>query len=155
MKAFSYTKLVLFLPPGKKHFKEKSAVVKRRISLFLEGRLNELWQEATRPVRGKKRAAPPSSSGNVRRATDLAREGQYLQAAKALLSQGLNFDSGEAVENMRAKHPPPPLPPADSSPYSFKSEEVLSAISSFHSLSPGGPSRRMSHLTAETCFSQQ
>ena len=154
MKAFSYTKLVLFLPPGKKHFKQKSAVIKRRISLFLEGRRNELWQEATRPVRGKKRAAPPSSSGNVRRATDLAREGQYRQAAKALLSQGLDFDSAEAVENMRAKHPPP-LPPADSSPYSLKSEEVLSAISSFHSLSAGGPSRRMSHLTAETCFSQQ
>ena len=144
VKAFAYSKLVLFLPPGKRHFKEKSAVVKRRISLFLEGRLNELWQEATRPVRGKKRAAPPSSSGNVRRATDLAREGQYRQAAKALMSRGLDFDSDDAVKNMRAKHPPSPpppsLPPADTSPYSFKSEDVYAALSSFRSLSAGGPS---------------
>ena len=32
IKAFSYSKLILFIPPGKKSFKEKSAVVKRRIA---------------------------------------------------------------------------------------------------------------------------
>ena len=144
VKAFAYTKLILFLPPGKRHFKEKSAVVKQRISRFLDGRLNDLWKEATRPVRGKKRTSPPSTSGNARRATDLAREGQYGQAAKALISQGLDFDSEEAVENMRSKHPssppPPPLPPSNTPPYSIKAEEVLSALNSFHSLSAGGPS---------------
>ena len=144
LKAFAYTKLLLFLPPGNKNFKEKSATVKRRISLFLDGCINELWQEATRPVRGRKKAPPPSASRNVCRATDLAREGQYRQAAKALISQGLDFDSPEAVENMQEKHPfsppPPPLPPADSSSYSFKSEDVISALNPFHSLSAGGPS---------------
>ena len=144
VKAFAYTKLLLFLPPGKRHFKEKSAVVKRRISLFLDSRLNDLWKEATRPVRGKRRTSPSSASGNARRATDFAREGQYRQAAKALVSQGLDFDSVEAVENMRAKHPssppPPPTPPSDTPPYSFKGEEVLSALNSFSFLSAGGPS---------------
>ena len=47
MKAFAYTKLVLFLPPGKKDFKEKAATIKRRIAVFLAGGLDDLWRQAT------------------------------------------------------------------------------------------------------------
>ena len=96
------------------------------------------------PSSFRENQAPPSSSVNVRRATLLAQEGQFGKAAKALVSQGLDFDSAEALTNMRSLHPsantPPPLPPPPVSPYFFNSEEVLAALHSFHSLSAAGPS---------------
>ena len=150
-KAFSVAKLVLFLPPGKKSFKDKAATVKRRITAFREGRLEELWRDATRQPRGRRPAAAPQAASNARRATMFAQEGQFGQAAKALLSQGLDFVSQEAIAAMHAKHPhsppPPPLPPPDASPYSFSSAETLNALNSFHSLSAGGPSGcRAAHI---------
>ena len=141
-KAFAAAKLVLFLPPGKRTFKDKAATVKQRITAFREGRLEKLWREAIRKPKGKRAAAAPQSANNARRATTLAQE--FSQAAKALLSQGLDFDSEEAMESMRAKHPtsppPPALPPPDASPYSFNTTETLNALNSFHSLSAGGAS---------------
>ena len=150
-KAFAVAKLILFLPPGKRTFKDKAATVKNRIAAFQDGRLDELWGKATRPVRGRRPAAAPCAANNVRRATLLAQEGQYGQAAKALMSQGLDFDSQEAIDSMRAKHPhsppPPPLPPLDATPYTFTAAETLAALNSFHSLSAGGASGlRAAHL---------
>ena len=151
IKAFAVAKLVLFLPPGKKTFKDKAATVKHRITAFREGRLEELWLKATRKPRGRRPAAAPQAASNARRATMFAQEGHFGQAAKALLSQGLDFASQEAVDAMHAKHPhsPPPLPhpPPDASPYSFTSAETLNALNSFHSLSAGGPSGcRAAHI---------
>ena len=150
-KAFAVAKLVLFLPPGKKSFKDKAATVKTRIKAFQEGRLEELWQQATRQPKGRRPAAAPQAASNARRATMFAQEGQFGQAAKALLSQGLDFVSQEAVSAMNAKHPysppPPPLPPPNASPYSFTAAETLDALNSFHSLSAGGASGcRAAHL---------
>ena len=149
-KAFAYTKLVLFFPPGKNNFKEKAAVVKDRIRAFLDGRFEELWLQATRRPRGARTSAP-QAAGNVRRAILFAQEGQHGKAAKALISNGLDFNSEEAIENMRIQHPhsppPPPLPPRPVSPYTFSSADVLAALNSFHSLSAGGPSgARPSHF---------
>ena len=141
-KAFAYTKLVLFLPPGKKNFKEKAATVKARISSFREGRLDTLWHQATR-LPPRRTSPSSSSSSNVHRATLLAQEGQFSKAAKALISKGLDFDSPDVLRNMSTLHPsslpPPPLPAPSASPYSFSSSEVLNALLSFHSLSAGGP----------------
>ena len=151
IKAFAVPKLVLFLPPGKKKFKDKAASVKSRIVAFQDGRFEQLWRDATRPVKGRRAAAAPNTANNFRRAKLLAQEGQYGQAAKALLSQGLDFDSQEAIDSMRAKHPssppPPILPPPDATPYSFSSAETLAALNTFHSLTAGGPSGcRAAHL---------
>ena len=146
--ALAHTKLVLFIPPGKKSFKEKAAAVKQRIAAFLDGRLNDLWQQATRPTKRKHNS---STSNNVRRATLLAQEGQFGKAAKALISHGLDFDSQDAINNMRLKHPfsppPPEQPPPSATPYSFTKEEIMDALLSFHSLSAGGPSgTRAAHI---------
>ena len=151
IKAFAVAKLVLFLPPGKKTFKDKAATVKQRIKAFQEGRFEELWRQATRQPRGRRAAAAPQATNNARRATMYAQEGQYSQAAKALLSHGLDFTSQEAVAAMHAKHPysppPPPLPPPNASLYSFTTAETLEALNSFHSLSAAGASGcRAAHL---------
>ena len=73
--ALAHTKLTLFLPPGKKNFKQKSAVVKERIAAFRDGRLQDLWNQATRRptciVRANNTNAQPSN--NVRRAKLVAR----------------------------------------------------------------------------------
>ena len=142
-KAFAYSKLILFLPPGKSSFKEKSATIKNRISIFLAGNFEVLWRQATHCPTRRNTTAPPASA-NVRRATLLAQEGQFGKAAKALVSQGLDFDSASATTNMQALHPPaatpPPLPPPPVSPYFFNSAEVLAALHSFNSLSAGGAS---------------
>ena len=128
--AFAYTKLVLFLPPGKKNFKEKATTIKSRISTFLAGRLDDLWRQATRQT--PRRSTPSSSSSpfNVRRATLLAQEGQFSKAAKALVSKGLDFNSPEVLRNMAMLNPPspppPPLPTPAAAPYTFTSAEVLS-----------------------------
>ena len=149
--AFAHSKLTLFIPPGKKNFKQKSAVVKQRIDAFKRGHFEDLWHQATRQTRGRRPEPPAPSSVNIRRATMLAEEGQYGKAAKALTSHGLDFDSHEAIVNMRAKHPfsppPPPLPPPSSAPYSFNSAEVLEALKSFDTLSAGGPTgEKPTHL---------
>ena len=146
--AFAVAKLVLFLPPGKKKtFKDKAATVKHCIKAFQDGHFDDLWRQATHPMKGKRAAAAPWAANNARRATLLAQEGQFGQAAKALLSHGLYFDSQEAIDSMRAKHPSPPPPPPDASPYSFTATETLAALNSFHSLSAGGASGcRAAHL---------
>merc|ERR1711989_60311 len=107
--------------------------------------------EATRQPRARKSDAPSQQANNVRRATCLAEEGQYGQAAKALLSHGLDFHSESAINNMKAKHPSPPPPPTppppNATPYSFSREDVLEALKSFHSLSAGGASgERPAHI---------
>ena len=141
--ALAHAKLILFLPPGKKSFKEKAATIKRRIKDFSNGQYRLLWHNASRRPPGP-RPSTAQITSNIRRATLLAQEGQYGQAAKALLSQGLDFNSQEAIQSMHAKHPqappPPPLPPPPASPFSFSSAEVLNALNSFHTLSAGGPS---------------
>ena len=143
LKAFAYTKLVLFVPPGKKNFKEKASTVKSWITAFREGRLDDLWRQATRQPSRRGATSSSSASINIRRATTLAQEGQYSKAAKALTSQGLDFDFPEVQRNMTLLHPPspapPPLPAPPATPY-FSSADVLSALHSFHSLSAGGPS---------------
>ena len=151
--ALAHTKLTLFLPPGKKSFPQKSKVVGERIRAFKEGRLHKLWLQATkRPSRILRVASsPPTPSNNVKRATMLAQEGQAGRAAKALVSQGLDFDSATAINNMQALHPqsppPPPLPPPPAAPYSFTDTEVMEALNSFHSTSAGGPSgERPAHI---------
>ena len=128
-------------------------MVKERIAAFRDGRLQDLWNQATkRPTRIVRASAQTTlPSNNVRRAIMLAEEGQAGRAAKALTSQGLDFDSNLAVTNMQALHPqsppPPPLPPPPAAPYTFTSAEVLEAVQSFHSLSAGGPSgERPAHL---------
>ena len=74
-----------------------------------------------------------------------AQEGQFGQVAKALLSQGLDFDYQEAVAAMHAKHPY--SPPPNASAYTFTTAETLSALDSFHSLLAGGASGcRAAHL---------
>ena len=73
-KAFAVVKLVLFLPPGKRTFKDKAATVKNRIKAFQDGHLDDLWRESTRPVRGKRAAAAPRAANNARRAMLLAQE---------------------------------------------------------------------------------
>ena len=103
------------------------------------------------PSQRKTRRSSSRAANNARRATLLAQEGQFGQAAKALLSQGLDFYSQEAIDSMRAKHPPspppPPLPPPNASPYSFTATETLAALNSFHSLSAGGASGcRAAHI---------
>ena len=146
LRALSYSKLVLFLPPGKKHFREKAATVKARITAFLDGRLDHLWRQASRqpPRRAAASSSSSSSSSNIKRATLLAQEGQFGKAAKALVSKGLDFNSPEVLRNMTALHPPSPPPPPSPTPsvtpYTFTSAEVLEALHSFHSLSAGGPS---------------
>ena len=150
LRALSIAKLVLFIPPGRKVFKDKGAVVDQRISTFLDGRLDELWAQAT-AVRQSKPSSAPRAASNLRRATWLAQEGQLRQAAKALTSLGLDFESQEAIEEMERKHPisppvpPSPLPPPP--PYKFTSSDLLSAVNSFSSTTAAGPSGfRASHL---------
>ena len=151
-RAFSVAKLVLFVPPGRKIFKDKAAVVDQRISAFLDGRLDELWAQATAKSRRQHQQPSSRSATNIRRATWLAQEGQFRQAAKALTSHGLDFDSAEALGEMQRKHPasPPasssiPLPPPP--PYRFNSSEVHAALNSFHSATAAGPSGlRAAHL---------
>ena len=142
-RALSVSKLILFIPPGKKTFKEKAAVVKLRITAFLQCRYDDLWRQATSSAKGRKPAPKPQETLNVRRATRLAHEGLFGQAAKALVSEGMNFDSDEAINAMRSKHPhtpPPTLPlPSSHTPYSFTATEVLAALNSFHSTSAAGP----------------
>ena len=141
--ALAHAKLILFLPPGKRSFKEKAATIKRRIRDFANGQYNLLWHQATRHPPGPRPASTQTNS-NIRRAILLAQEGQFGKAAKALLSEGLDFDSQEAFQNMHEKHPfsppPPHLPPPPATPYTFNSAEVLNALHSFHTLSAGGPS---------------
>ena len=64
-KAFAHTKLTLFLPPGKKSFRQKTAIVKQRIFHFREGRFDLLWREATRQPRTRKPEAV-SQANNIR-----------------------------------------------------------------------------------------
>ena len=149
--ALAHTKLTLFLPPGKKSFPQKSKVVGERIKAFKDGRLQELWLQATKRPSRIVVSSTQTPSNNVKRATLLAQEGQAGRAAKALISQGLDFDSATAVNNMRALHPqspsPPPLPPPPAAPYSFTEAEVMEALNSFHSTSAGGPSgERPAHI---------
>ena len=142
-RALSVAKLTLFIPPGKKTFKEKAAVVKQRISAFLQGRYEDLWHQATSSGKGRKPSpnSKPQEMLNVRRATRLAQEGQFGQAAKTLVSDGLDFDSAESVDAMRSKHPYSPLPlPPSQTPYSFTPTKVLAALNSFSSTTAAGPS---------------
>ena len=117
----------------------------------MSGHLDDLWRRATqKPPRRAATTSSAAASSNVRRATLLAQEGQYSKAAKALTSQGLDFDSPEVLQNMASLHPPsptpPPLPAPPATPYTFTSSEVHTALLSFHSLSAGGPSAsRASH----------
>ena len=67
-RALSVSKLILFIPPGKKTFKEKAAVVKLRITAFLQCRYDDLWRQATSSAKGRKPAPKPQERLNVRRA---------------------------------------------------------------------------------------
>ena len=151
IRAFSVPKLILFIPPGRKIFKDKNAVVEQRIQSFLNGRLDELWAQATATGRRTTPSSTPRASANIRRATWLAQEGQFRQAAKALTSHGLDFESQEAVNEMQRKHPQSPhltpnaLPPPP--PYAFNSSDLISSLNSFSAATAGGPSGlRASHL---------
>ena len=78
-------------------------------------------------------------------AHNLVKEGQLSQAARALVSLGLDVDSDKALQEMQARHPeaPPPRVPEDPpeiAPITIKSEEVEETNKSFRPGSAPSPS---------------
>ena len=79
------------------------------------------------------------------RARNLVQEGQLSQAARALVSLGLDVDSEKALQEMQARHPeaPPPRLPENTpriAPITINSEEVEETIKSFRPGSAPSPS---------------
>jgi hypothetical protein len=91
----------------------------------------------------ERKRLPPHKHQNKRR-TQLIQEGQYSKTAKALVSQGLDFLSAEAIQSMHNLHPQPPVlnlpdtPPPQ--PYSITAQQAASALASFHTGTSAGPS---------------
>ena len=75
------------------------------------------------------------------RARNLVQEGQLSQAARALVSLGLDVDSEKALHEMLARQPeaPPPRMP-EIAPITINSEEVEETIKSFRPGSAPSPS---------------
>ena len=111
-----------------------------------------LWHETlgelSIQMRGCKRKTQPTPTlqeNNAIRAQTLFKEGQLSQAARALVSLGLDVDSEEALQEMQARHPeaPPPRVPEDPpeiAPFTINSEEVEETIKSFRPGSAPSPS---------------
>ena len=96
-----------------------------------------IWQKAhgelkvqKRGRRRKAQAAPTLQESNACRARMLVQERHLSRAARALVSLGLDVDSGEALQEMWSKHleaTPPVLP---DEPLTVNSEQVGETIKS-------------------------
>jgi hypothetical protein len=131
--------------------------------MWKEGRIHELWDEATslqkpqpRQKQQQKPASPPSQATfNARRSLQLIRDGQFSRAAEALTSEGLDFETPEALSAMRDKHPQelhPPSPPQEApsaAALQLSRDQVSQGVRSFRTGSAPGPSGlRSEHLKA-------
>lgn len=97
--------------------------IKDRIKSWRQGNFMELWNDALslqKPVSGRKKKNDKSPESqeelNARRGLKLAQEGQYGNAAKALLSTGLAPSSEAVLASLREKHPQRDLPEVDPNP---------------------------------------
>ena len=138
----------------------QAADTKDRLRRWRAGEGGQMWTDLTTQPRGgaragrrKKQADPTQPERNVARASTLAQEGQYTRALQALLSQGMDQVSGQAIQAMESKHPrpasPPTLPPEPNGtpPLIVSSAQVRDAIFSFHPGTAPGPSGlRAEHL---------
>ena len=106
-------KCVLFAPPrqGKSNRTETTAFVKARCERWLAGERNELWLDGpgAKQRRQNTKSSKPSNHVDIerrhQRCIDLAADGQYAKAAKALVSPGLLERNEKTEEVLREKHP--------------------------------------------------
>ena len=152
-------KAVLCSPPrgGKRKRYTVSALLKSHLQQWQNGCLVSLWEE----VRSKAGQQSKSTSyvntdrslkqSNARRATFLAREGRYGDAARSLQSQGCASENdSDALQDLINRHPLHPLPSwCDELPPALcaTASHVLESLKGFPlGNSPGFSKLRPQHL---------
>ena len=101
-------KCILSSPPrrGKKLKEQTLSIIRNRAQRWLNGERDSLWTELQQSVPAHRRIIKKDNlTWKMNRCMELARDGPYSRACKALLSSGIASSSGEALEEMRAKHP--------------------------------------------------
>ena len=111
-------KCVLFAPPrqGKSNKRDTLAFTKLRCERWLAGERVELWRDGPGAKLDKGRNRPKTSEQDLtdkqqQRCMELAADGQYAKAIKALISSGPVARDERVEKAMRDKHPLAESPP--------------------------------------------
>ena len=106
-------KCVLFAPPrqGKSNKNDTVAFIKLRCERWLEGERMELWLDGPGASQGHQRAICKIKNDKKiekqqQRCIELAADGQFSKATKALVSSGPLKRNPDLEKAMREKHPP-------------------------------------------------
>ena len=160
IRLFLLAKCILH-PPSRgecRRFHATASLINNRIHQWQNGEIESLWLEASESIFSHTSRLSDSKSSNSRRCLQLAWEGQYSKAIRALDSKGVAAPGDpSALQDLSGKHPSSPVVPSPvqvQHSMSVDTNKVLLSIQNFPRLSsPGLSQLRARHLFDTICGS--
>ena len=115
IRLFLLAKCILRPPSqgGRRRFHATASLINNRIHQWQNGEIESLWLEASESTLSHTSRLSDSKSSNSRRCLQLAREGQYSKAIRALDSKGVAAPGDpSALQDLSGKHPSSPVVPS-------------------------------------------
>ncbi len=170
LRVFALPKCILLSPPKQRHRDSDPALqstrllVRDRLRRWEDGETRQMWHTATQRARRaaeRQTTGVPTRAQRLERAKQLAQEGAFAKAMRALDARGVHAPTARVQQILEEKHPQTPPPPDAAHAIStndgtlpplprftkFTTAEILKAAKRFpRGSAGGGPGMTPTHL---------